>query len=143
MKTKLLLLTLPLLALAQSVEPDLKWVDEEIAAIKPPREGLSTSAVRGLNDPFSAQLILNQPPSEEGAKVVPVAEPEEQRILTLRAIFNGRRAYIDGKWYEQEDDIYGYIIKKIERDSVLLEKKQKKLKLSLITKNDNIKINAK
>ena len=35
MKTMLLLLTLPLIALAQNTQPDLKWVDEEIAANKP------------------------------------------------------------------------------------------------------------
>lgn len=142
MKKLLLLLILPLIAFAQSAEPDLQWVDEEIAAIKPPRKGIQEAALRGLSDPFSEQLALNQPPNQEEG-IVTSTEPMEQNNLTLQAIFNGKSALIDGKWYSQNEKIYGYVIQKIERDSVLLQQKKKKLKLSLITKNDNIKINAK
>lgn len=144
MKAKLILLTLPLLAIAQNTHPNLQWVDEEVAAIKPPRKGVQTSALRGLKDPFAAQLLLNQPPIAEGEQPAIVANtPEEQNNLTLQAIMNGHSALIDGKWYRQDDKIYGYVIRKIDRDSVLLQRKKKKLKLSLNVKNDNIKINTK
>lgn len=143
MKATLILLTLPLLAIAQNAQPDLQWVDEEIAAIKPPRKGVQSSALRGLKDPFADQLVLNQPPVEGDQAVALSTTPEEQNDLTLQAIMNGRSALIDGKWYQQDEKIYGYVIQKIDRDSVLLQRKKKKLKLSLIVKNDNIKINAK
>jgi hypothetical protein len=143
--TTLLLLTLPITLLAQNTQPDMQWVDDEIAAIKPPRKGVPSSALRGLKDPFRDQLILNQPPVEESGETpaqLP-SEPEEQNNLTLQAIVNGNSALIDGKWYKEDEKIYGYLIQKIDRDSVLLQQKKKKLKLSLIVKNDNIKINAK
>jgi hypothetical protein len=141
MKTMLLLLTLPLIALAQNTQPDLKWVDEEIAAIKPPRKGVHSSALRGLKDPFRAQLILNQPPGKPG-KAVAVRRPKP-KPLTLQSVINSKTARIDGKWYKQDDKIYGYTIQKIERDSVLLQKKTKQIMLSLKAKHKQIKINAK
>jgi len=141
MKTMLLLLTLPLIALAQNTQPDLKWVDEEIAAIKPPRKGVQQSALRGLKDPFRAQLILNQPPGKPG-KAVAVRRPAP-KPLTLESVINSNTARIDGKWYKQDDKIYGYTIQKIERDSVLLKKNKKQITLSLKAKNKQIKINAK
>jgi hypothetical protein len=145
MKATLLFLTLPMLLLAQNTQPDMKWVDDEIAAIKPPRKGIPSSALRGLKDPFRDQLILNQPPVESSDTEIPqiASDSEPQNDLTLQAIVNGNTALIDGKWYKEDEKIYGYLIQKIDRDSVLLQRKKKKLKLSLIVKNDNIKINAK
>ena len=144
MKTSLLLLTLPLFVFAQTSKPDLKWVDEEVAAIKPPRKGVNTDFVRRLKDPFAAQIALNQPPSDETLPgSAASAEPIHNQNMTLQAIFNGKTALIDGKWYKQDEKIYGYIISRIDHDAVLLQRKKKKLKLSLVTKNDNIKINAK
>jgi len=142
MKTMLLLLTLPLILLAQGVQPDMQWVDEEIAAIKPPRKGVSDAALLGLKDPFRAQLILNQPPKsgETGGYYV---APVERKPLTLQSIFNGHSALIDGKWYKQNDSIYGYVITKIGYDSVRLQKKKKQLTLTLRKKNAKIQINAK
>ncbi len=147
MKTTILLLTLPLLALAQATRPDLKWVDDEVAAIKPPRKGVSPSSLGALKDPFRAQLLLNQPPAEptDGKRPAPnVPEaPAERHTLSLQAVFNGKSALIDGKWYKQDQKVYGYVVREIGYDSVLLQSKKKKLKLSLYKHNDDIKINVK
>jgi len=143
MKTKLLLLALPLIAFAQAPHADLKWVDEEIAAIQPPREGVSSRALYGLKDPFKSQLYLNQPHKAGATKAVAKKAPRRTHRFTLEAIINAKTAQIDGKWYKQDDKIYGYTIKKIESSSVVLQNKAKTLELSLVTKNDKIKINAK
>ncbi len=144
MKTTLLFLTLPLLLSAQTVQPDLKWVDSEIEAIKPPRKGVSHYKVSSIKNPFARQLALNQPPAEEQKeeqKALP--EPEPFHPLTLQAILNRNSALIDGKWYKEDEKIYGYTIQDISYDTVLLSKKKKKLKLTLFKKNKNIQINAK
>ncbi len=144
MKTKLLIITLPLFVYAQTPQPDLQWVDKEVAAIKPPRKGMNPSSVDRIRDPFAAQLALYQPPVTEGKNVVknPAAHVQTGSLL-LQAVFNGKSAMIDGKWYKVDQKVYGYTVSKIDHNSVLLRKKKKKLKLTLITKNDKIKINAK
>jgi len=149
MKTMLLLLlTLPLIALAESTQPDMKWVDDEIAAIKPPRKGVPASELAGLKDPFLTQIRLNQPKGKgSGVKSVAIVKPKP-RPLTLEVVLNSRSAMIDGKWYKVDDTLYGYTIREIGSDSVLLEKKMKKQKkkqitLTLSKKNKNIKLNAK
>ncbi|WP_345989559.1 hypothetical protein WCX18_03360 [Sulfurimonas sp. HSL1-2] len=143
MKTKLLLLMLPLFAFAQDVQPDMQWVDQEIAAIKPPRQGVSSAALFGLQDPFRAQLILNQPPQAKKGTTAYVQRYAPKPPLTLESVINSHTALIDGKWYKQNDTIYGYAIVKIERDSVLLQKKKKQITLTLKKKNPKIQINAK
>ena len=137
-----LLLLLPLTLLAENVQPDMQWVDQEIAAIKPPRKGVPSGALLGLKDPFRAQLILNQPPGS-GAKVAAIRRPRAERPFTLEAVINSKTALIDGKWYKQDEKIYGYTIQNIGRDNVVLQKKKKQIKLSLVKHNKNIKINAK
>lgn len=148
MKTMLLLLTLPLLALAQSTQPDMKWVDDEITAIKPPRKGVPANELAGLKDPFSTQIRLNQPKGTgTGGKSVAIVKPKP-RPLTLEVVLNSRSAMIDGKWYKVDDKLYGYTIREIGGDNVLLEKKmtkqkKKQITLTLSKKNKNIKLNAK
>jgi hypothetical protein len=144
MKTiTLLLLLLPLALFAEnnSTQADMQWVNQEIAAIKPPRKGVPAGALLGLKDPFWAQLVLNQPPGS--GKRVAVVRPRAQRPFTLNAVINSRTAMIDGKWYKQDDRIYGYTIQSIGKDNVLLQKKKKQIKLSLVKYNKHIKINAK
>ena len=119
----------------------MQWVDQEIAAIKPPRKGVPSGALLGLKDPFRAQLILNQPPGSRTA--VAVKRPRQERPFTLEAVINSRTVLIDGKWYTQHEKIYGYTIQSIGRDSVLLQKQKKQIKLSLVKHNKNIEINAK
>lgn len=141
MKTMLLLLLLPLTMLAESVQPDMKWVDQEIEAIKPPRKGVHSGALLGLKNPFYIQLILNQPPGS-GTKTVVAKPKRHERPFTLEAVINSRTAMIDGKWYKQDEKVHGYTIQSIGKNSVLLQMKKKQITLSLVKSNKNIKINA-
>lgn len=144
MKTIFILLTLPLLVLAETVQqPDMKWVDAEITAIKPARKGLAANGTFGLRDPFIAQLILNRPVGKgEGKPVVSYKKPP-QRSFTLEVIINGKSVMIDGKWYKLDDKIYGYTIREIGKNTVTLEKKKRTKTLSLVKMNKHIEINAK
>jgi len=147
MKTRLLFLTLPLLLNAQAAQqqPDLTWVDNEVKAIKPPREGVPSYAIARLKDPFAYQLFLNQPETDDAQSKPKISNAirARSRSLTLEAVFNKHTAMIDGKWYKKDDTIYGYSIQDIGYDAVWLTKKKKQLKLTLFKKNDKIKINAK
>ncbi len=146
MKTILLLLALPLLVFAETPkQPDMKWVDNEIMAIKPPRKGLSSNGTRGLKDPFIAQLILNRPKTEGKAvkKAVVAYKKPPERSLTLEVIINGKSVMIDGSWYKLNDKIYGYTISEIGRNTVTIENKKRTKTLTLVKKNKHIEINAK
>lgn len=149
MKTSLILLLTPLLFLAHgaqtdSKQADMKWVDDEVAAIKPPRKGVTADALSGLNNPFAAALLLNQPPQKEGEiPVQPIVTPADNTTFNLFAVMNAQKALIDGKWYNVDEKVHGYTIDKISSDSVSLHKKRKKVKLSLKAQNENIQINVK
>lgn len=144
MKTKLLLLVLPLLLSAQSVEPDLKWVDNEIEAIKPPRTGVAPYKIAKLKDPFAYQLMLNRPQGKgSGKKTGTYVNRPAKTSFTLEAVVNKHSAMIDGKWYKKDDKVHGYVVQAIGYNSVQLSSKKKKLHLTLSKKNDKIKINAK
>ena len=141
MKKTIILLLLPLAMFAENAQPDMKWVDQEITAIKPPRKGVSESSLLGLKDPFREQLVLNQPAGS--GTYVAVKRPRAERPFTLEAIINNRIVLIDGKWYKQNEKIYGYTVQSIGNDSVVLQNKKKQINLTLSKKNKNIKINAK
>jgi hypothetical protein len=146
MKTIFLLLTLPLLVFAETPEQsDMKWVNTEIEAIKPPRKGLPANGTFGLKNPFMAQLILNRPKTEGKVKkkVVATYKKPPLRSLTLEVIINGKSVMIDGSWYKLDDKIYGYTISEIGRNTVTLESKKRTKTLSLVKKNKHIEINAK
>lgn len=147
MEKLILFITLPLLAFSETPKADLSWVDNEIAAIKPPRKGLAPTAVSRLENPFATQLMLNQPEAEaaESAGIIasPVAETSGEPGLRLQAILNGSTAMIDGTWYREDEKIEGYVVKQIDDHDVLLQKGKKKLKLSLLVQNEQIKINVK
>ncbi len=142
----------------------LKWVDEQVEAIKPNRVGLSAHATSMLKNPFLTQLRINrmkdkkpedekQKSSAEPSKVVTYAEasepmdtvdePEGRKPLHLQTVINKTRVLIDGKWYAVNDKVYGYQIKKIDAASVLLKSKKKELKLFIATNNSKIKIQTK
>ena len=137
----LILILLPLSAFAQTAQSDMMWVDQEIAAIKPPRKGVSPGALLGLQDPFREQLILNQPAGSVKSTVV--RRQKSERPFTLEAVINSRIVLIDGNWYKQDQKVHGYTVQSIGKDSVMLQNKKKQIKLTLVKQNKNIKINAK
>lgn len=149
MKTSLLLLLTPLLFIAHGAQTntkqaDMKWVDDEVAAIKPPRKGVTADALSGLHNPFADALLLNQPPQEEGAApAMPVPTPADNTNFNLFAVMNAQKALIDGTWYQVDDKVHGYTVDKIGNDSVSLKKKRRKIELTLKAQNENIQINVK
>ncbi|PLY13314.1 MAG: hypothetical protein C0628_06860 [Sulfurimonas sp.] len=153
MKTLLIiLLTVFLSSLLYATE--LEWVDEQIEAIKPPRKGVTVVKVK---DPFIF-LDKSKPEVKKGAKTssvvrrtvssskaVAVASPEKsvkKDTFVLSAIIN-LSAMINGNWYKKNDNISNYTITDIDKTSVTLKKGDKKLILSTISRNSNLKFKNK
>jgi len=133
---------------------ELSWVDEQVAAIKPPRVGMSSRTIAKLKDPF---IFLEKNRSEEYKNrqkeaVVPtytkqttntkVVAPRKVRhvkkVLTLGLIMNNS-VMINNQWYKLGDIINGYKITEINLRSVLLVKDDKKLLLSTKSSSPKLK----
>lgn len=131
---------------------ELAWVDEQIDAIKPPRKGLSNSAVSNLKSPFiflnkqSAKTVSNKPASSNLSVASSTAKTSEpaasNKGLYLDAIMN-KSALISGIWYKTNDNVQGYTILDITRTSVVLTKNSKRLVLSTNSTNRNLKFKNK
>ncbi len=135
----LIIIMMPLWAIA---EDSLSWVDQQIAAIKPKRSGISDSKISEIKSPIRYRKIETEDAKKaDGSKpaVVNIMLPEPVKPLKVTAILN-KSALIDGKWLKVNSSIRGYKIRRINSDNVLLQSRNKKLKLFIKEKNDNIKI---
>jgi len=121
---------------------DLKWVNEQIQAIKPPRLGMDTKELSKLKDPFS--YISKR--RAKYAKTYSKSSKKSQKAnlnanlnnkFNLSIIMN-KSARINGKWYRIGENISGYKIAKIDSFSVQLIKNKKNFLLSTRSKNRNI-----
>ncbi len=145
MKNLYLLLTL--LIATQLFSNELAWVDEQVEAIKPARVGISDKDISKIKNPFIF-LHKNDDSKLSGAKkgISPASYKKvvKRRTLHFRleAILN-KSAMINGKWYKQGSYVHGYKLVKVDRKSVLLIRKNKKLLLSTISRSKKIKINNK
>jgi hypothetical protein len=153
MKAMLILITLSLFI--HSSANELAWVDEQIEAIKPPREGLDEKQFSFLKDPFIF-LKKNQTPKEEKkiTNRAPQAIPGGSLVskttvkkplykeLTLIAVINNS-ALINSKWYKLGEKVGKYKLEQINRTNVILTKGKKMLMLSTRTKNPNLKFKEK
>ncbi len=132
---------------------ELEWVDEQIEAIKPPREGISESEIASLKDPF---IFLKKTDTKSTAvdattPTVFTAEatdspkikvlPQKKKFI-LDAIIN-KSALINGKWYRISDKIDDYTVSRIDTTSITLSKKGKEEILSTSSKNLNLKFKNK
>ncbi len=145
MKSYMIILALPTLLLAATVNKNLIWVDEQIEAIKPSRKGLEKHATATLRDPFYEILRINRMKDEEPVeeKMAAPAPVTQEQPLMLQAIMNSKSVKINDKWYKLDDELYGYTVKDIDRTSVLLQKRKKTLKLYTASTKSNIKIQIK
>ncbi len=149
MKHLILLAGLPLFLFADTPSQNLKWVDEQIAAIKPGRTGMDQRATYKLKNPFSAALHLNQPPVEtkDGKDIKPIKIAKEEEVVSshprLQAIVNRSSALIDGSWYRKDDKVHEYTIKEIGESTVVLKSRKKELKLYIAASDSKIKIQTK
>jgi len=134
---------------------ELDWVNKQIEAIKPPRDGLKSSAINANTDPFIF-LKKNKPEKKsKNGKVVSKAAKsntkstntnkivvKKKTILSLTAVMN-KSALINGKWYKLGEKVSGYKLSKVNTTSVLLIKTGKKLVLSTRSINKNLNFKNK
>ena len=126
---------------------ELAWVDEQVEAIKPPREGVSNKDISKLKDPF---IFLHVKKAKKRAKS-PYRKysksSSKKRIthsskISLDAILN-KSALINGKWYQEGEKVYSYKLEKVNLQSILLTHGKKQILLSTETKSKNLKFNNK
>ena len=149
-------LTLSLILLTSLLSAnDLAWVDEQVNAIKPPREGEINSNISKIEDPF---IFLKKNSSGYDKKTKKYTKPKksissrsnygsslERRrpsyrssLFTLSMVINNS-ALINGKWFKVGDFVKRYKIVKITKSSVTLKQNSKIKVISTATHNNNLK----
>lgn len=140
---KTIFITLLLLLVVNLSANELKWVDEQIQAIKPPRQGMQSKELAKIKDPF---IFLSASKSKSTRKY----KRSKYRKSSIKkkhafvhnkfslAIIINQTARINDKWYKIGDSVSGYKIEKIDSSSVLLTKNKKNFLLSTHSKNRNL-----
>jgi len=125
---------------------ELAWVDEQVKAIKPARDGMNSRALLGINDPFvflkkvqkdkklSKKTVKSTIKQSNSIKNVRMGK----KVLTLSLILNNS-AMINDIWYKKGDSVNGYKITEVSTNSVILTKKKKQLLLSTRNSSKNLK----
>lgn len=118
---------------------ELTWVDEQIAAIRPARVGLSDELIAHLSNPFNTQeekekLKLATKESIQ-SKVVPKPKKKyhhrsKNSKLVLDGLLNSA-ALINGKWYTLGERVGLYKLSYVGNDYVILRNKYRKKTLSI------------
>ncbi len=142
-------LTLSLLfvvSILSATDTHLAWVDEQINAIKPQRNGISNDYINLLKDPIKFEEPKSDPSQPNKGISVATSEKSDRKLnlkpLTLEAIIN-QTAYINGIWYQLDDQVRDSKLVAIEEDFVVLTDKKKKTRLFVNPKNDKIKITTR
>ncbi len=137
---KLLLLSisslLPLAVWADTQTASHELISRQIAEIKPPRVGVSNTAVSRVRSPF---IYLKTVKSKDGKKVTMVEKKKSVKFtpLKLESAIN-KNIKVNGKWYKEGDRIRQYTVIKVLPGEAHLKSKKKELKLYLNQKNDKI-----
>jgi len=125
---------------------ELAWVDEQIEAIKPPRKGIPENTIAKLKNPFIFLEVKTEKKKTHTIKHTSYKKSVYKRVkhaysvkLSLEATMNSS-ALINGKWYKKGEKVHGYILKEVNVKTVLLIKGKKKITLSILSKNKNLKI---
>jgi hypothetical protein len=162
MKTFLLL---PLVAFSLFASPEeskdeLSWVNKQVEAIKPKRDGIHTQLLSRLNDPFifldknktekkekekektQRALIPSSKQALTNTQSVDKVEKPSYKALTLDAVIN-QSVLINGNWYKLNDTVRGYTIKSINLTSATLIKNKSELILTTKTENSTLKFKNK
>ena len=149
---KYIIITLVVLSISIFAN-DLKWVDEQIQAIKPPRTGVNKAKINSLKTPFiyvkskdgsdtSSKKKGVSSSSKSGSaknakRAISKAKPAKIRLI-LNAILNNS-ALINGKWYKTKDKIGRYTLQAINKTDVILQYKSKTEILTTDSRSKNIK----
>lgn len=124
---------------------ELSWVDTQVDAIKPARQGMSSANLNKIHSPF---IFLNKKSKKKSityakrakassnTKKYVLAQPLKSLILS--AIINNS-ALINGEWYKIKDSVSGYRVSKVTRTSVVLTKGSGELVLSTSDTKRNLK----
>lgn len=141
----LLIITFLLFAINLNSD-ELKWVDDQVEAIKPPRKGISDENISMLKDPFYFAKEKKSPKSKTSVSSTKsptkYKRPTRTTTYVLKSIMN-QSALINGKWYTINDKVGLYTLSEVKRNSVTLSYKNKKLVLSTVSKIKNLKFNNK
>ncbi|SFV75691.1 hypothetical protein MNB_SM-3-1127 [hydrothermal vent metagenome] len=134
---------------------ELTWVDKQIDAIKATRVGLAVQDIKSLKDPFiffqpnhyqrnidkKIKVIQKIPMYHTRKKVSHKKRETKIRYVRLNvhlgAIMNDA-ILVHSKWYKVGDRIKGFKIIRIDRESVLLARKNKRAILSIKKKKSKI-----
>lgn len=143
---KNLMIILSLFVTNTLMSNELSWVDEQIQAIKPPREGMESHDILSIKDPF---IFLSKIKSKKSKIVKNSITPSPitqaivktkilKKTLSLSMILN-KVAMINGDWYKVGDLVNGYRVTKIDRISVILNNQNRKLILSTKSMSNKLK----
>ena len=139
-----ILLLIYILSVSVLLADELSWVDEQVNAIKPNRNGVSNAKISKLRSPFiylkknmskkdlgassstakvTADRTTTSSSSRKSTRTVSSIKTANG-ILYLSVIINSA-ALINDVWYKLGDTFSGYTIVKVSRTSVTLRKKKK------------------
>jgi len=148
---KTLYIVLLLVLTNQLYADELSWVDEQVKAIKPPRVGISDKQISRLKDPFIFLVKQDEEdkttkgPATRKKRVVKHAhyvKKHYSKRLHLDAVIN-KSAMINRRWYKEGQRVHGYKLVKVQRTSVVLQKQNKKLLLTTVSRSKNLKFHNK
>jgi len=131
---------------------NLSWVDQQVEAIKPPRDGESVSSISKIKDPFiftkkttisTSNTTINTSKTEESTKNINDKVSQKDIVLSsgsfiLGAIIN-ESALINNKWYKVGETVNGYKILKINQKTVSLKNASGSKVLTTKTENTKLK----
>lgn len=143
------LLTLTLIFVTSLLSDELKWVDAQVEAIKPPRKGMQTQELSGIKDPFVFLVKKEKTKEANVASSLPNSATTPMQMLKktpkplILSLVLNNKAMINETWYKKGDTVEGYKVSEIHQNEVLLTSKKKKLLLSTRTSSKNLKFNNK
>jgi hypothetical protein len=143
---KTIFISLLLLLVVNLSADELKWVDEQIKAIKPPRAGMEAKALAKIKDPF---IYLSKAKADKkytetkSVKTIYRKSSTKRKEAAINSKFRlsmiiNKAARINDKWYKLGETIAGYKIAKIDLSFVKLSKDKKNFLLSTHSKNRNL-----
>lgn len=129
---------------------ELQWVNEQINAIKPPRNGVSSNIINNTKSPFvflsdeekvlTVKKTLKRSPKITKRKSTYRKKTVKRKSngLQLDAIINNS-VLINGKWYKRNSKVGKYRVSVVNRNNVILTYKKNELVLSMANKNKKLK----
>ena len=89
----------------------MQVIDDMVAQIKKPRKGVALDELSSTPDPFVA--------IKKDVNITEIITPKKKVNLTLGGIVNNR-AYINGAWHKEGDDVSGFVLKYVGTKGVVL-----------------------